>query len=41
MIFAEGHLPRGPNYIESDQRQFKPKVDRPPIANPGEVCKCN
>lgn len=39
MSFLEGHLPRGPIYIEQDQRHFKSKIDRPPIASPGEVCK--
>lgn len=38
-FFSEGYLPKGPTYIEQDQRQFKPKSDRPPIANPGEICE--
>nr|CAI5849710.1 unnamed protein product [Callosobruchus analis] len=33
----EGHLPRGPNYIEVEAKPFRPRNDRPPIANPGEV----
>ncbi|CAH1990846.1 unnamed protein product [Acanthoscelides obtectus] len=33
----EGHLPRGPNYIEVESKPFRPRNDRPPIASPGEV----
>ncbi|KAG5870214.1 hypothetical protein JTB14_028012 [Gonioctena quinquepunctata] len=33
----EGQLPRGAHYIEQEQRQYRPRNDRPPIASPGEI----
>ncbi|XP_074033661.1 cbl-associated protein isoform X4 [Leptinotarsa decemlineata] len=33
----EGQLPKGAHYIEQEQRQYRPKHDRPPIAGPGDI----
>ncbi|CAH1118977.1 unnamed protein product [Phaedon cochleariae] len=33
----EGQLPKGASYIEQEEKQLRPRNDRPPIANPGEV----
>ncbi|KAJ8960638.1 hypothetical protein NQ318_013930 [Aromia moschata] len=33
----EGQLPRGAAYLEQEQKQFRPRNERPPVAAPGDV----